>query len=96
MAITFRAQKGQALSYAEMDTNLGSYIYSASTSNNGQQLDLHYTSSAAASMNQATIAVPLTKGIGTAGSNMRIPYFNLRVRSIRKYKSICYSNTRIR
>lgn len=75
MAITFRAQKGQALSYAEMDTNLGSYIYSASTSNNGQQLDLHYTSSAAASMNQATIAVPLTKGIGTAGSNMRIPYF---------------------
>ncbi len=30
MAITFRANKGQALTYREMDTNLGSYFYSSS------------------------------------------------------------------
>lgn len=30
MAITFRANKGQALTYKEMDTNLGSYFYSSS------------------------------------------------------------------
>lgn len=30
MAITFRANKGQALTYQEMDTNLGSYFYSSS------------------------------------------------------------------
>jgi cytoskeletal protein CcmA (bactofilin family) len=30
MAITFRANKGEALTYKEMDTNLGSYFYSSS------------------------------------------------------------------
>lgn len=30
MAITFRANKGEALTYREMDTNLGSYFYSSS------------------------------------------------------------------
>ena len=44
MAITFRANKGQALTYAEMDTNLGSYFYSSSL--DGNNLYLHYTGSA--------------------------------------------------
>ena len=45
MAITFRANKGQALTYGEMDTNLGNFFYSSSVSNNGTVLNLHYTGS---------------------------------------------------
>ena len=45
MAITFRANKGQALTYSEMDTNLGNYFYSSSLESAGTVLVLHYTSS---------------------------------------------------
>lgn len=42
--ISFRATKGTALSYTDMDTNLSSFFYSSSIS--GQTLRLHYTGSA--------------------------------------------------
>lgn len=60
MAIIFRANKGQALTYAEMDTNLGSYFYSSSVQ--GANLYLHYTGSANVPINQTAHRIPLTAG----------------------------------
>ena len=60
MAIIFRANKGQALTYAEMDTNLGSYFYSSSVE--GANLYLHYTSSLNVPVNQTSHRIPLTAG----------------------------------
>ena len=60
MAIKFRANKTQALTYAEMDTNLGSYFYSSSLS--GTNLYLHYTGSQNVPINQSSHIVPLTAG----------------------------------
>jgi hypothetical protein len=60
MAIIFRANKGQALTYAEMDTNLGSYFYSSSVQ--GANLYLHYTGSANVPVNQTAHRIPLTAG----------------------------------
>lgn len=75
MAITFRANKNQALTYSEMDTNFGSYFYSSSIANGGQTLKLHYTSSLPANVNLPTHEIPLTTGIGTNGSNQRVAFF---------------------
>ena len=74
MAITFRANKGEALTYGEMDTNLGSFFYSSSVANNGTTLQLHYTSSGDVPVNQATHEVPLVNGINP-GSNGRIAFY---------------------
>ena len=75
MAITFRANKNQALTYSEMDTNFGSYFFSSSIHNGGQTLKLHYTSSLPANVNLPTHEIPLTTGIGTAGSDRRVAFF---------------------
>ncbi len=61
MAIKFRANKTQALTYAEMDTNLGSYFYSSSLS--GTNLYLHYTGSLNVPINQSSHIIPLTAGL---------------------------------
>ena len=71
MAITFRANKGQALTYAEMDTNLGSYFYSSSVE--GENLYLHFTSSLNVPINQTAHRVPLTAGT-VAGSSYNVQY----------------------
>ena len=60
MRILFRAQKKQALTYAEMDTNLGSFFYSSSISDNN--LYLHYTSSMEVPVSRSAHVVPLTTG----------------------------------
>ena len=73
--INFRAEKGQALTYAEMDSNFGTLFYSSSLQNNGQTLRLHYSGSTAANINRTAHDIPLTKGIGTAGSDMRVAFF---------------------
>ena len=73
--INFRAEKGQALTYAEMDSNFGTLFYSSSLQNNGQTLRLHYSGSTAANINRTAHDIPLTKGIGAAGSDMRVAFF---------------------
>jgi hypothetical protein len=73
MAITFRANKGQALTYAEMDTNLGSYYFSSSL--DGNNLYLHYTGSAEVPINQSSHRIPLTAG-QVAGTNFNVQYNN--------------------
>jgi hypothetical protein len=75
MAITFRANKGQALTYAEMDTNLGSFFYSSSIGNHGTVLELHYTSSQNVPINKSTHRVPLLKGV-LRGTNRRVAYYS--------------------
>lgn len=71
MAITFRANKGQALTYAEMDTNLGSYFYSSSVE--GANLYLHYTGSIEVPVNQSSHRIPLTAGT-VAGTFFNVQY----------------------
>jgi len=60
MRILFRAQKKQALTYAEMDTNLGSFFYSSSISHNN--LYLHYTGSMDVPVNREPHVIPLATG----------------------------------
>lgn len=60
MPIIFRANKKHALTYAEMDTNLGSFFYSSSISNNN--LYLHYTGSLEVPVNRGSHVIPLTTG----------------------------------
>lgn len=74
MAITFRADKGAALTYGEMDTNLGSFYYSSSLNSTRQTLFLHYTGSSAVPINQGTHAISLIPGI-TNGVQNRVAYF---------------------
>ena len=76
MAITFRANKGEALTYAEMDTNFGSFFYSSSLANNGQLLRLHYTSSVNVPINQGHVNISLIRGLTNAGSDRRIAIFS--------------------
>jgi len=71
MAITFRANKGQALTYAEMDQNLGSYFYSSSL--DGNNLYLHYTGSLEVPINQSSHRIPLTAGT-VQGTNHNVQY----------------------
>jgi hypothetical protein len=73
MAITFRANKGQALSYGEMDTNMGSFYYSSSVA--GANLYLHYTSSLNVPVNQSSHRIPLTAGT-VEGANHNVQYNN--------------------
>jgi|SRR6056300_394805 hypothetical protein len=75
MAITFRANKGQALTYSEMDTNLGNYFYSSSLESAGTVLVLHYTSSIEVPVNNSSHRVPLLKGVLNGGPR-RVAYFS--------------------
>lgn len=76
MAITFRAEKGRALTYTEMDQNFGSFLYSSSLSGNGQQITLHYTGSPAVPINSGSVSYSLIKGLTNAGSDRRIALFS--------------------
>lgn len=57
MAITFRANKDQALTYSEMDNNFGSFFYSSSVE--GSELILHYTGSQEVPINQSSHRIQL-------------------------------------
>ena len=74
MAITFRANKGTALSYGEMDTNLGSYFYSSSRE--GNELLLHYTSSNNVPVNLASHRISLATNAIAGGVDLHIPIYN--------------------
>lgn len=75
MAITFRANKGTALSYTEMDQNLGQFFYSSSVSNDGTALVLHYTGSANVPINQTSHTVSLIKGL-PQGLDRQVVYYS--------------------
>jgi len=74
--ITFRANKGEALTYSEMDKNFGSFFYSSSLSGNGQNLVLHYTSSQNVPINSGSISYSLIEGLQNAGSDLRVALFS--------------------
>ena len=74
--ITFRANKTEALTYSEMDKNFGSFFYSSSLSANGQNLNLHYTSSANVPINSGSVTYSLIRGLTNAGSNQRVALFS--------------------
>ena len=61
MAITFRANKGSALTYTELDQNFGQYFYSSSVDVNGTLLRLHYTGSANVPINASSHTISLVK-----------------------------------
>lgn len=73
--ITFRANKGEALTYSEMDKNFGSFFYSSSMSANGQNLVLHYTSSNNVPINSGSVSYSLIRGLQNVGSDKRIAFF---------------------
>lgn len=75
MAITFRANKGQALTYNEMDTNFGSFFYSSSVSNGGSTLNLHYRDSSAVPINETAHEISLITSLA-GGVNRRIPFYS--------------------
>ena len=75
MAVTFRANKEQALTYSELDQNFGSYFYSSSLESGGSELVLHYTSSLNVPINQSSHRINLVKGI-TIGTHRRVPYYS--------------------
>ena len=72
MAITLRNVKGSALSYNELDLNFHNFFYSASVSNDGKQLTLHYTGSSLKSAGGINIALNTYTGssevVGAVGS----------------------------
>lgn len=74
--ITFRANKGEALTYSEMDKNFGSYFYSSSLSANGQNLLLHYTGSSEVPINSGSHNISLIRGLTNAGSDRRVAHFS--------------------
>ena len=63
MAVTFRANKSQPLTYDEMDQNMGSFFYSSSVANGGRNLVLHYTGSGNVPINQTAHEVSLVSGV---------------------------------
>ena len=74
--VTFRANKGQALTYSEMDKNFGSFFYSSSLSGNGQNLLLHYTGSSEVPINSGSHTINLIRGLTNAGSDRRVAFFS--------------------
>lgn len=74
MAISFRAEKGTALTYSELDNNFGAYFYSAST--DGQTVTLFYPASPAVPVNSGSFTFNLIKGLQNAGSDRRISIFS--------------------
>jgi hypothetical protein len=76
MSITFRANKGSGLTYAEMDRNFGSFFYSSSLTNNSQNLVLHYTGSPDVPVNSGSVTYSLISGLSNAGSDRRVALFS--------------------
>ena len=74
--VTFRANKGEALTYSEMDKNFGSFFYSSSLSGNGQNLLLHYTGSSEVPINSGSHTINLIRGLTNAGSDRRVAHFS--------------------
>ena len=74
--ITFRANKGTALTYSEMDKNFGSFFYSSSLTGNGQNLNLHYSGSPDVPINSGSVTYSLIAGLTDAGSDRRIAMFS--------------------
>jgi len=74
MAVTFRAEKGSALTYSEMDQNFGSYFYSAST--DGQTVTMHYPASLEIPINSGSFTFSLLKGMQNVGSDRAITVFS--------------------
>lgn len=74
MAVNFRADKGTALTYSELDNNFGSYFYSASA--NGTTFTLYYPSSTEVPVNSGSVEISLVKGLQDAGRDMRIAHFS--------------------
>ena len=75
LSITLRANKGKALTYEELDGNFGAFFYSSSLSSNGQVLNLHYTSSVAANINEPHHSIPLIADLSKVGSDKRVAFF---------------------
>ena len=73
MSITFRANQDKALTYSEMDQNFGSFFYSSSLE--GSELVLHYTSSLNVPINQPSHRVNLVKQFN-GGVDKRVPYWS--------------------
>jgi hypothetical protein len=74
MAINFRADKGTALTYSEVDNNFGSYFTSASA--NGTTFTLYYPSSSQVPVNSGSIEISLIKGLQDVGAHGRIAHFS--------------------
>lgn len=74
MAINFRADKGTALTYSEVDNNFGSYFTSASA--NGNTFTLYYPSSSQVPVNSGSIEISLIKGLQNQGAHGRIAHFS--------------------
>lgn len=74
MAITFRADKTQPLSYAELDVNFGSYFYSASVSNTS--VTLYYPASTAVPVNSGSVTFSLVKGLQQTGANRKVAFYS--------------------
>ena len=74
MAITFRANKGTALTYTEMDQNFGSYFYSSSVAVDGTALTLHYTGSGNVPINASSHTISLVKGLPTGNARQVLFY----------------------
>lgn len=74
MAINFRADKGTALTYSEVDNNFGSYFTSASA--NGSTFTLYYPSSSQVPVNSGSVEISLIKGLQDQGAHGRIAHFS--------------------
>lgn len=72
MAITFRADKGSALTYSELDTNFGSFVTTATVS--GSHLTLHYATSNNVPVSQSSVTIPLTATAEAGGVTGSIQY----------------------
>ena len=74
--ITYRANKGTALTYSEMDKNFGSFFYSSSLTGNGQNLNLHYSGSPHVPINSGSVTYSLIQGLTNAGGDRRLAIFS--------------------
>lgn len=74
MAITFRADKGTALTYSELDNNFGAYFYSGSS--DGQTVTLFYPASTEVPVNSGSFSFNLVKGLQNQGSDRRVVIFS--------------------
>lgn len=75
MAVFFRANKSQPLTYGEMDQNLGSFFYSSSVANGGRTLVLHYTGSSQVPINNTAHEISLVQGL-QPGTNRRLAFYS--------------------
>lgn len=74
MAINFRADKTEPLTYSELDNNFGSYFYSASVSNTS--VTLYYPASTEVPINSGSVSFSLVKGLEQTGANRKIAFYS--------------------